>query len=532
MRPLPKHGRYRALIIRYTYMYHSIIRLWCLLLAAVAIILPQDARAQQMPYVYDVENTGEDCPAPPLPGINDLTSYSALPDPFEWSDATRGRIQNKSDWRCRRAEIGAELQHYEMGDRPAPPEKMEVSYEDGRLTIEIEEDGKPLTLTSTVRLPEGDGPFPVVIGVEFFGMIGSLPADIFTSRDIAMVGFNYADISGADAQSGSRSGPFYDLYPRTIGKFAGWSWGVSRLIDALEQVPELDLDLSRIGMTGCSFAGKIALFSGAFDERIALTIAQEPGGGGAASWRVTNSLDGSREGVGNTNGSWFKNTFINTFRNNIYRMPYDHHELVAMVAPRAMIVLGNADYEWMADESAHVSSKAAQTVWEALDVPDRFGFVITDGHGHCQVSDTQRKHVEDFVDRFLLHDEAVDTRGVEVSPFEPDLDRWIRWDHTVLSASEIAPGSRSGDLINYPNPFSSETVIEYDLAQTSPMSLRIYDVTGALVRELINAPISSGRTAGVWDGRDASGRIVAPGVYIARMEAGDQTSNRLMTLIR
>src|SRR5690625_6057508 len=99
-------------------MYHSIIRLWCLLLAAVAIILPQDARAQQMPYVYDVENTGEDCPAPPLPGINDLTSYSALPDPFEWSDATRGRIQNKSDWRCRRAEIGAELQHYEMGDRP------------------------------------------------------------------------------------------------------------------------------------------------------------------------------------------------------------------------------------------------------------------------------------------------------------------------------------------------------------------------------------------------------------------------------
>src|SRR5690625_605381 len=162
-------------------MYHPITRLWCLLLAAVAIILPQDARAQQMPYVYDVENTGEDCPAPPLPGINDLTSYSALPDPFERSDATRGRIQNKSDSRWWRGVIGAELLGLVLGGRPALPEKMEVSCVVGRLTIEIEEDGQPLTFSSTVRLPEGDGPLPVVIGVEFFGMIGSLPAVLFTS---------------------------------------------------------------------------------------------------------------------------------------------------------------------------------------------------------------------------------------------------------------------------------------------------------------------------------------------------------------
>ena len=519
-------------------MQHTLTRALGLLIVGMAVFLFQDTQAQPMPYVYDVENTGIDCPAPPLPLPVDLPSVQSLTDPFEWSDASRGRIENKSDWRCRRAEIGAELQHYEMGDKPPAPEKMEVSYADGRLTIEMEEDGNPLTLTSTIVLPEGEGPFPVMIGVESFGMIGSLPPDISTSRGIAMVGFNHADIGGPNAQDQSRQGPFYDVYPRRIGKFAAWAWGVSRLIDALEQVPELDLDLSRIGMTGCSFAGKIALFSGAFDERIALTIAQEPGGGGAAAWRVTETLSGSREKLSNTNGSWFRNTFMNNFRSRVTQLPYDHHELIAMVAPRAMIVLGNNDYEWMAEESAHVSNHAAKTVWEALDVPERFGFVITDGHGHCQVSDVQREHVEAFVDRFLLGDETVDTRDVEVSMFSTDLSRWITWDQTVLSIDDARGGDgKAGDgkaesLINFPNPFSAETVIQYDLAQASHVNLRIYDLTGGLVTELVDETTTTGRHAATWDGRDRSGQIVAPGVYIARIQSGPTASNRLMTLVR
>jgi len=51
-----------------------------------------------------------------------------------------------------------------------------------------------------------------------------------------------------------------------------WAWGVSRIIDALEALPEARIDLSRIAVSGCSFQGKIALYAGAFDERIALTI--------------------------------------------------------------------------------------------------------------------------------------------------------------------------------------------------------------------------------------------------------------------
>ena len=221
-----------------------------------------DAWAQEMPLVYDVENTGADCPEPPLPSINDLPSIEALPDPFAWSDSTRGRIVGRGDWRCRRAEIGTEIQQYELGTKPAPPSTLEVDFADDQLTITVEENGESITLTAPVSIPEGEGPFPAVIGIGFGGT-GSLPPDIFTSRDIATVQFNFGDIDGD--VFGARTGPFYDLYSSRIGKFAAWAWGISRIIDGLEQTPELDIDLSRLAVTGCSFAGKISLFSGAFD---------------------------------------------------------------------------------------------------------------------------------------------------------------------------------------------------------------------------------------------------------------------------
>ena len=81
--------------------------------------------------------------------------------------------------------------------------------------------------------------------------------------------------------------PFYFLYgpDATIantGQYAAWAWGVSRIIDGLTLVQkDLPVDLKHICVTGCSYAGKMALFSGAFDERVAVTVAQESGGGGA-----------------------------------------------------------------------------------------------------------------------------------------------------------------------------------------------------------------------------------------------------------
>src|SRR5690606_5504614 len=203
------------------------------------------------------------------------------------------------------------------------------------------------------------GPFPAVIGMG--GPSGSLPAEIFRGRGIAGIPFDFGQVMAHSQRRGSEPINAVSSDRIEIGAHGAWPWGVSRLIDGLELVADdLDIDLERLAVTGCSFAGKMALCSGALDERIALTIAQEAGGGGGAAWRVSQTL-GNVETLGNTNFAWFRED-LRRFANFVHKLPLDHHELTALVAPRALLVLGNPDYEWLADESGYVSARAAHEV--------------------------------------------------------------------------------------------------------------------------------------------------------------------------
>lgn len=387
--------------------------------------------AQEMPAVYDVENTGADCPVPYLSAFSELPTIQALPDPFIWSDG-RGRIANFSDWRCRRAEISAEVQHYEIGNKPQPPENLTTILIDDTLKITVEDNGKSLTLITLISLPDsGSGPFPAVIGVGFGS--GSLPADIFTSRDIATIHYNFGQVAPW-TQSGRGQGGFYQLYPDPkVGYFTAWAWGVSRIIDGLQAVAQNQIDTRRLAITGCSFAGKIALFSGALDERIALVIAQEPGGGGDAAWRVTETLSGSRETLRNAQSYGWYHEDVKQFNNAVTKLPFDHHEVMAMIAPRALLVLGNPDMEWLADESGYVGCMAAYEVWKALGVPERFGFSKVGGHFHCQLPNSQRSDVAAFVDKFLLNKDSTDTNIMIHPGYTTSLSTWIPWTTPTLA---------------------------------------------------------------------------------------------------
>ncbi|NND96219.1 MAG: glycoside hydrolase family 10 [Pirellulaceae bacterium] len=372
-----------------------------------------DSQAQGIPLVYDAEHTGAKFAAPALPQFDKLPIVRPLPDPFEWSDGSVRSIEFK-DWRRRRAEIKAEIEHYGIGKKPGRPQDIVASFKDDTLTVKVTHNGATLTLTAEVQLPDGDGPFPAVIGIGRGS--GSLPSDIFSDRDIARIAFNFSQVMAHTQKRGQE--PINRLYPDLthIGAYSAWSWGVSRIIDGLELVEnELPIDRKHLAVTGCSFAGKMALFAGAFDERIALTIAQESGGGGAAAWRVSQTL-GNVETLGNTSRAWFIEDMFQ-FSNAVERLPYDHHELMAMVAPRALLVLGNPDYEWLADESGYVSCRAAHEVWKTFRIPDRFGFSIVGGHQHCQLPTSQRPEVEAFVDKFLLGDKDAITT-VTKHPFQ------------------------------------------------------------------------------------------------------------------
>ena len=231
---------------------------------------------------------------------------------------------------------------------------------------------------------------------------GSLDSSLFS--DFIQVPFMHDQVAKYGMNGiKDTSAPFYKMYPslKDNGDYSAWAWGVSRLIDGLVQVKDtLKGDLSKIVVTGCSYAGKMALFSGAFDERIALTIAQESGGGGINSWRVADTI-GNVEKIANTNYSWFMQYLKNNFNGKANRLPYDHHELVGMIAPRAFLALGNPDYEWLGDPAGYVSVVGAHEIWKAMGVGDRFGYDFAAGHMHRQASSSQNDAIKAYVDKFI-----------------------------------------------------------------------------------------------------------------------------------
>ncbi len=85
---------------------------------------------------------------------------------------------------------------------------------------------------------------------------------------------------------------------------------------------------------------------------------------------------------------------------------------------------------------------------------------------------------------------------------------------------------------NYPNPFNAETRIQFNIAQTGHVSLKVYNVTGQLVRDLVNEDMPAGSHSAVWNGRDQNGRQLASGVYFCRMISGSYTETIKMTFLR
>ncbi len=227
--------------------------------------------------------------------------------------------------------------------------------------------------------------------------------------------------------------PFYKLYPNlcaglttagTAGacnaangfpngsnsaEYAAWSWGISRLIDGIEIAAQaatnpLPLDTGHSAVTGCSYAGKMAMWGGALDERIALTISQENGGGGAPSWRISHEIEtqGSVENVNDTDYDWFNSTLKTYTGAGVYKLPEDHFELMALIAPRALLQTGDSNYYWLGDRSATFDSLATQAIYDNYGIGDRFGYYIDTVHFHCVVPAYQQNATQPIINRFMF----------------------------------------------------------------------------------------------------------------------------------
>ena len=424
------------------------------------------AESQDLPLVYAAENTGANF-APVVPSFDQSPSNLILPDPFRLFNG--GVDVTFGGWERRRAEILASIEQYEIGPKP-PASDVDIAatmhhglpgFDTLIVVVTRKSNQQSLTLKSRVNLPVGSGPFPAIIGMN--SASGSIPSDVFTSRNIARVTYRHNDVT--TYYNKKPTDPYFRLYPEygaagVVGQYSAWAWGVSRLIDGLQIVAadgSLPIDMTHVGVTGCSYAGKMAMFAGALDERVALTIAQESGGGGIPAWRaswVLRDPRGDVERMGNTDGNWFITGMKRQFDGDaVFKLPHDHHELMALVAPRALLATNNLSYVWLSNPSAYIDSRATQETYRQMGIGDRFGFFIDGNHSHCQVPATQRPAIEAFVDKFLLglsaNTDVQTYTGSDfyTSPTDPEFDYqgWMPWSLRRDISQLVAGGTLTAD---------------------------------------------------------------------------------------
>ena len=85
---------------------------------------------------------------------------------------------------------------------------------------------------------------------------------------------------------------------------------------------------------------------------------------------------------------------------------------------------------------------------------------------------------------------------------------------------------------NQPNPFNPVTSVRFALPRGSEVRLTVFDVTGRVVRTLVDEELPAGYHETSWDGRSDSGQRVASGVYFYRLETAEFSATRKMTLLK
>ena len=203
------------------------------------------------------------------------------------------------------------------------------------------------------------------------------PVGTILARGYAVMSACYCEVS-PDPTSGEKDprfmqNPFaytgvFELWGRrdpertdNITSLGAWAWALSRGLDLAERVPELDA--KRAVVTGCSRLGKAALIAAARDERIAVCVPNQTGGGGVPLAKRDYGENISTENRSFTH--WYCRAYAKYAEAPWKTMPFDQHMFVACIAPRALLVEG-FDSKWFDTEGEYLSLRAASPVWTFL----------------------------------------------------------------------------------------------------------------------------------------------------------------------
>jgi hypothetical protein len=340
-----------------------------------------------------------------------------LPDPLTFEDGSK--VSGASDWPARRAEILELFENHVYGKMPEKPDNLsfEVRKEVPRalnglaalkeMRIHVKNPNKAHHFDLLLFVPNKiQKPVPVFLGLNFNGNHTVHPSEHISvtskwvrnkdylqvtnhqaneasrghSRDSYLVervldrGYAFATIYYGDIDPDFDDGYQNGVHPLFDKKYldttkgnncssiGAWAWGLSRAADYFETDPAIDQE--KIAVYGHSRLGKTALWAGACDERFSVVISNCSGCGGAALSR--RKYGETLHFINNAMPHWFCENF-DKYNNNEDALPVDQHMLIALMAPRPVIVASADKDRWADPKGEFLSVKHAGPVYRLLN---------------------------------------------------------------------------------------------------------------------------------------------------------------------
>lgn len=373
----------------------AVLAVTALAVAGAVTVVAGSTPASAATWNAGVEDEGADCDVF-LPGS--VAGSAKLPDPFTRLNGTR--IRSKSDWRCRREEIKKLAEEYVYGEKPGRPQSVTGTVSRTNITVNVTNDGRSAGFSAGVTLPSGAGPFPAVVVVGGFG------ADTATilAAGAAVINYNPLAVGQEGTGRSTKQGAFYSIYgsASSTGLLMAWAWGVSRIIDVIEESDGSILKADATGVTGCSRYGKGAFVIGVFDQRIALTMPIESGSAGVGAFRSIATESGAQPlSSAYSEQPWLGDAF-GAFTENPGGLPVDTHEMVGMVAPRGLFIMDNPHIAWLGARSGSVAALGGAEVYQALGAGSNITYwsEVQDGT-HCAVRPEWQTPLQQNIRKFL-----------------------------------------------------------------------------------------------------------------------------------